>query len=225
MCHNSPREIANSTWTDRRRAAAARRRRRAAARVGGARTQRADDARQRARPRRPRELPRQRRRRSRPQRLRPARDRARLRLGHDDAALANGPRGPRVGADRARQGDRGHAGRDVRRLDLQRADPGPDAARAARASCCGSSSPTAPSTRTRSTSTASTPPSMDGVPGLGAGEIEPGEQHRLRVRGAARRAAPLPLPRPAAGRAHRQGPLRRVHHRPRRTAAKTRTRW
>ena len=30
---------------------------------------------------------------------------------------------------RARQGDRGHAGRHVRRLDLQRADPGADAAR------------------------------------------------------------------------------------------------
>ena len=80
------REIANSTWTDRRRAPAARRRRRAAARVGRARALAGrPEPRQRARPRRPRELPRQRRRRSRPQRLRSARDRARLRLGHDDA--------------------------------------------------------------------------------------------------------------------------------------------
>ena len=95
--------------------------------------------------------------------------------------------------------------------------PGPTL-RAARASGCGSASPTAPSTRTRSTSTASTPPSMDGVPGLGAGQIEPGGVDRLRVRRAAGRAAPLPLPRAPAGRAHRQGALRRVHHRPGRAA-------
>ena len=67
------------------------------------------------------------------------------------------------------------------------------------------------------------PAEMDGVPGLGAGEIEPGGAHRLRVRRAARRAAPLPLPRPAAGRAHRQGPLRRVHHRPEGRRARTPT--
>ena len=37
---------------------------------------------------------------------------------------------------------------------------------------------------------------------------------RLRVRGRAVRAAPLPLPRDAARGAHRQGPLRHVHRRP-----------
>ena len=58
------------------------------------------------------------------------------------------------------------------------------------------------------------PAEMDGVPGIGAGQIEPRRQDGLRVRRAARRAAPLPLPRPAARRAHRQGPLRRVHRRP-----------
>ncbi len=62
------------------------------------------------------------------------------------------------------------------------------------------------------------PAEMDGVPGLGAGEIPPGGSDRLRVRRAAGRAAPLPLPRPAARRAHRQGPLRRVHRRPGRRA-------
>ena len=58
------------------------------------------------------------------------------------------------------------------------------------------------------------PAEMDGVPGLGDGEIPPGGSHRLRVRRAARRAAPLPLPRAPARGAHRQGPLRRVHRRP-----------
>ena len=62
------------------------------------------------------------------------------------------------------------------------------------------------------------PAEQDGVPGLGRGPDRARRLDRLRVRRAARRAAPLPLPRPAAGRAHRQGPLRRVHHRPGRTA-------
>ena len=52
-----------------------------------------------------------------------------------------------------------------------------------------------------------------------------GRLDRLRVRRAARRAAPLPLPRAAAGRAHRQGPLRRVHRRPGRRRARRPTSW
>ena len=41
-----------------------------------------------------------------------------------------------------------------------------------------------------------------------------GRQGRLRVRRRAVRPAPLPLPRPPAGRAHRQGHVRRADHRP-----------
>ena len=69
------------------------------------------------------------------------------------------------------------------------------------------------------------PAAMDGVPGLGAGEIAPGEHDGLRVRRRAVRPAPLPLPRPAARRAHRQGPVRRVHHRPEGRPRRTPTRW
>ena len=45
-----------------------------------------------------------------------------------------------------------------------------------------------------------------------------GRRVHVRVRGAARRLPPLPLPRDAAQEAHPQGPLRRVHHRPERAA-------
>ncbi len=75
----------------------------------------------------PRELPRRPHGRSRRQRLRPARDPARLRLGHDDAH-GERARAARVGAGRDREGDRGRARRGVRRLDLQRPHPRPDAA-------------------------------------------------------------------------------------------------
>ena len=51
--------------------------------------------------------------------------------------------------------------------------PGPTL-RAARASGCGSRSPTAPSTRTRSTSTASTRPRWTACPGSARAQIEPG---------------------------------------------------
>ena len=54
----------------------------------------------------------------------------------------------------------------------------------------------------------------DGVPETGPGNIQPGEELHLRVRGAAVRDAPLPLPHQPAGRAHRQGPVRRVRDRP-----------
>ena len=54
------------------------------------------------------------------------------------------------------------------------------------------------------------PTNMDGVFEI----VEPGGRFTLRVRGAAGRPPPLPLPRDAAEEAHPQGPLRRVHHRP-----------
>ena len=58
---------------------------------------------------------------------------------------------------------------------------------------------------------------MDGVPGVGAGNIEPGQRHGLRVRRRAVRPPPLPLPLDPAGGPHREGPLRRVRDRPART--------
>ena len=136
----------------------------------------------------------------------------RLRLGHD-APAAERARAARMEAGRDRQGDRGHAGREVRRLDLQRADPGPDLAlprgRAA-----------ADHVQQRLRAPAHDPlprhpPGRDGRRARDRRRADrPGQEHGLRVRRAARGPAPLPLPRAAAGRAHRQGPLRRVHRRP-----------
>ena len=83
-------------------------------------------------------------------------------------------RAARVGAERGRQGDRDHAGRRVRRLDVQRAHPGADAARARGRAAADHGSPTAPSTRTRSTSTASTRPSRTACPGSARAQIAPG---------------------------------------------------
>ena len=57
------------------------------------------------------------------------------------------------------------------------------------------------------------PAEMDGVPGPRRRADRAGPAHGLRVRRAAGRAPPLPLPRAAAGRAHRQGAVRRVHRR------------
>ena len=94
----------------------------------------------------------------------------------------------RVGAGRRGEDDRGGAGRAVRRLDLQRPRARARRCAPARASGCGSGSSTARSTRTRSTSTASTRRAMDGIPGIGAGDIAPGESHHLRVRRHARSA-------------------------------------
>ena len=58
------------------------------------------------------------------------------------------------------------------------------------------------------------PAEMDGVPGIGAGLIEPRRGDHLRVRRRALRPPPLPLPRRAARRAHRPRALRRLHRRP-----------
>ena len=137
--------------------------------------------------RRPRELPRRRRRRPRRQRLRPARDRARLRLGHDVARER--PRRARVGAGRGRQGDRGHAGREVRRLDLQRAHPRARRCGRARASGCGSRFANGSAAPAHDPLPRHPPGrSMDGVPGARRGADRAGRLDRLRVRRAARRA-------------------------------------
>ena len=98
------------------------------------------------------------------QRLQPHRDPARLRP-RQDAAAGERPRPARVRAGRGGQGDRGRAGGQVRGLDLQRPRSRARRCAAARASCCGSGSPTAPSTLTRSTSTASTRPPWTACPG------------------------------------------------------------
>ena len=87
----------------------------------------------------------------------------------------DGPHGSRVGARRRRQGDRGRARRQVPGLDLQRPDPGADAALHARATCCASGSSTGRRTRTRSTSTACTRRRWTGSPASGAGIIAPGK--------------------------------------------------
>ena len=115
--------------------------------------------------------------------------------------------------DRARQGDRGRARRQVRRLDLQRARPRPDAARREGellriTFANGSAHP-------HTIHFHGIHPSCDG---RRAGHRRRADrarrQHRLRVRRAARSGCTSTTATPAAGRAHRQGPLRRVHHRP-----------
>ena len=145
--------------------------------------------------------------RSARQRLRPPGDPARLRRGRD------GRRRPRVGDRRGGEGDRGGAGREVRRLGLQRARAGPDAARPRGRAA-------ADPLRERVEAPAHDPlprhPHVDrrtALPGVGRGQHRAGEVHHLRVRRHALRPAPLPLPLDAARRAHRQGSLRRLHHR------------
>ena len=129
-------------------------------------------------------------------------------------------RDPRVGAGRAGPRDRGRARRALRGLDLQRPHPRPDAALPRGRAAADHVRQRLRPSRTRSTSTASTRPRWTACPGIGDGTIAPGGAHRLRVRRPAGRAAPLPLPRPPAGRAHRQGPVRRVHRRPAPTRAR-----
>ena len=100
-------------------------------------------------------------------------------------------------------------GREVPGLDLQRPRSRARRCAAPRATGCGSGSSTAPSTRTPSTSTACIRPTMDGVPGAGRRDHRAGQVDGLRVRRRAVRAPPLPLPRRAAGRAHRPRHVRR----------------
>ena len=57
------------------------------------------------------------------------------------------------------------------------------------------------------------PASMDGVPDIGVGVIEAGQERRLRVRCRSVRPSPLPLPRTPPRRPHRQGNVRRLRHR------------
>ena len=151
--------------------------------------------------------------RPRRQRLRPARDRCATSTGAARRRTASGRvirEWELVALDREIEVA---PGRELRRLDLQRPRPRPDAAlprgRAA-----------ADHVRQRLRAPAHDPlprhpPGRDGRrAGARRRADRAGRQDGLRVRRAARRAAPLPLPRPAAGRAHRQGPLRRVHRGP-----------
>ena len=109
------------------------------------------------------------RRRSRAQRLRPADDPARLRRGRcSAAACASGRSSRRTARSRSRPGSSTPPGPTTGACPAPRCAP-------ARASGCGSASSTGRSTRTRCTSTASTATSIDGVPGVGAGNIEPGD--------------------------------------------------
>ena len=110
------------------------------------------------------------------------------------------------------------AGRQVRRLDVQRARPRALRPGAARATGCGCASVTAALIRTRSTSTASTPRRWTACRAwareIGAGlqptryefDAGPFGPHLYHCHVL------------AAGRAHREGPLRRVHRRPKEPA-------
>ena len=163
--------------------------------------------------RRARELPRRPHGRPRGQRLRPARDPARLRLGHDARASPSG--------------------RVVREWELVAVDKEIEVAPGVRfAAWTYNGRIPGPTLRCREGELLRItfvngsehphtihfhgihPSAMDGVPGLGAGRDRARAAHGLRVRRAAGRPAPLPLPRPAARRAHRQGAVRRVHRRP-----------
>ena len=142
------------------------------------------------------------------ERLRPAGDPARLRRGRGRG------RRPRVGARRRGEGDRGGAGREVRRLGLQRPRARADAARPRGRAA-------ADPLRERREAPAHDPlprhphvVAWTAFPGVGAGNIAPGESTTYEFHATPVRPAPLPLPLDAARRAHREGPLRRVHHRP-----------
>ena len=148
---------------------------------------------------------------------------ARLRLGHD-AQAGERPRRARVGAVRRRQGDRGRA-RRVRfaAWTYNGRIPGPtlrcrEGERLRITLVNGSQHPHTIHFH------GIHPAEMDGVPGLGAGEIAPGGRTVYEFD-----ALPAGLHLyhchvAAAGRAHRQGPVRRVHRRPGRTGARTPTR-
>ena len=94
-------------------------------------------------------------------------DAARLRLGKD--AAPRRPRAARVDAGRNGQGDRGSSGCALPGVGLQRARAGARPCVPTRATGCGSAWSTAPSTRTRSTSTASIRPRWTRSPGSAPG--------------------------------------------------------
>ena len=112
--------------------------------------------------------------RPRRQRLRPARDRARLRLGHDAPPGRAAASLREWELDARRQGDRGRARRDVRRLDLQRPHPRADAALPRGRAAADHVRQRLARTRTRSTSTASTRPRWTACPGSAPGRSSPG---------------------------------------------------
>ena len=152
---------------------------------------------------------------------RPAHER--LRPAGDPARLRRGPRGgrrARVGARRRGEGDRGGARREVRRLGVQRARAGPDAPRPRGRAA-------ADPLHERLEAPAHDPlprhphrAAWTAWPGIGAGNIAPGKSTTYEFDATPVRPAPLPLPHDAARRAHREGPLRRVHHRPEGRAAR-----
>ena len=127
--------------------------------------------------------------------------------------LASGRVRARVDAGGGGQGDRGRARHPLPGLDLQRPHPGPDAARPRGRAA-------ADHVRQRLPPPAHDPlprhpPGRDGRRARPRGGPDRARRaHRLRVRRAALRPAPLPLPRAPARRAHRQGALRRLPHRP-----------
>ena len=149
------------------------------------------------------------------QRLQPHRDPARLRP-RQDAAAGERPGPARVRAGRGRQGDRGRAGGQVRRLDLQRPRPRPDPALPR-----GRAAADQVRQRLRPPAHGPLPRDPSGRHGRRAGGRR--EQRRgpdrarqelhLRVRRRSVRAAPLPLPRDAARVPHLQGAVRGVRHR------------
>ena len=120
----------------------------------------------------------------------------------------------RVGARGRGEDDRGGAGRQVRRLGLQRARARTDAARAR------GRAPAHP-LHERRPAPAHDPLPRDPHSAQGRRARRRRRQHRaggvvhLRVRGHAVRAPPLPLPLDAARGAHREGALRGVHRRSR----------
>ena len=128
-----------------------------------------------ARPRRrPRELPRRPHGRPPRQRLRPARDPARLRLGHDHAGSPSGRvvrEWELVAADKEIEVAPGVA---LRRLDLQRPHPGPDAALPRGRAAADHVRQRLRRTRTRSTSTASTRPRWTACPASAPARSRPG---------------------------------------------------
>ena len=134
------------------------------------------------------------------------------------------PDGPRVGGRGRGQGDRGRAGGAVPGVDLQRPHPRPDPALHAGRPAAG---PVRQPVRAPAHDALPRhPPGGDGRCADGrARDHRAGRGVHLRVRRRAVRGAPLPLPRRAAGRAHRPRHVRHVHRRPAAAGGHRPTRW